>query len=637
MFSNNTSSVCQTKIVSLNNNQKKYWVEIKLVDELNKPIAGISWYAENESTRCGHNKIYKGKSDKDGIITIKNLHKLELSLFLEAQEFADEMEKRQLRLSRHNEGSTIKYDTDKSHIYHYAKIGELCNQTPVIENWNEKELPFYHFPNGNKFDGYKISDQQLDKRHIIEICPFRAWLLILHHIPEYSLVNAYNLAVMSDLAYLDEPDLIKFFNRDFQDLSTIPQLTKSKSMPCTVVNDVPFNERYYPPVFMDTANAKTPVGNTQLFYVESKEHLIVSWRGTWEVPDWLTDINYIPSSCPKEIASEGKMHGGFLEAYNISKASFQIKFKHIYDKLSDKEFFICGHSLGGALGLAYAAEMKDYNPLLYTYGMPRIFSAKAIQTMTGFVHYRHVNDSDTVTSVPPDADLDNWLYGKFGYLGNTFGFIWAGLVQLPLDKIGAISGDPFWHHGELVCFFKISQHIEYLVCHDYTLRLYCRRQTSPLPYKVKLFLVPSLAKLDNEQARANQEALMEEYSLDDYENLFPSNTNPLLDSFTDPRNHSMSDMYVPYINNELLEASWPELELQRKLNRQKFKEQIQQYTNRNDTDQTRIPPERVARDKCFLGMQESVAITLNITKSIPGGKNALIRFSSKAKEEMERL
>ncbi|WP_232799367.1 hypothetical protein [Proteus vulgaris] len=127
---------------------------------------------------------------------------------------------------------------------------------------------------------------------------------------------------------------------------------------------------------------------------------------------------------------------------------------------------------------------------------------------------------------------------------------------------------------------------------------------------------------------------MKEDNLDD---LFPSNTNPLLDSFTDPRNHSMSGMYVPYINNELLEASWPELELQRKLNRQKFKEQIQQYTNRNDTDQTRIPPERVARDKCFLGMQESVAITLNITKSIPGGKNALIRFSSKAKEEMERL
>ncbi|SUC22724.1 lipase [Proteus vulgaris] len=634
MFSNNTSSACQIKIVSLNNNQKKYWIEIKLVDELNKPISGISWYAENESTRCGHNKIYKGKSDKDGIITIKNLHKLELSLFLEAQKFADEMEKRQLRLGRHDEGSTVKHRTEKSHIYHYAKIGELCHQAPAIENWNEKELPFYHFPNGNKFDGYKISEQQLDKRHVIEICPFRAWSFILHHIPEYSLVNAYNLAVMSDLAYLERPDLLNFFNRDFQDLSTIPQLTKSTIMPYTVVNDVPFSERYYPPVFMDTSKAETPVGNTQLFYIENKEHIIVSWRGTWEAPDWLTDVNYIPRVCPKEIASEGKMHGGFLEAYNISKVSFQIEFKDIKKKLHDKEFFICGHSLGGALGLAYAAEMTGYKPLLYTYGMPRIFSAKAIQTMTNFVHYRHINDSDSITSVPPDADLDNWLYGKFGFLGNTFGFIWAGLVQLPLDKIGAISGDHFWHHGELVCFFKISQHIEYLVCHDYTMQLYCRRETSPLPYKVKLFLVPSLAKLANEQARANQEALMKEDSLDD---LFPSNTNPLLDSFTNPINHSMSDMYVPYLNNELLEASWPELELQRKLARQKLKEQMQQYTNRNDTDQTRIPPKREARDKCFLGMQELVSSTLNITKSIPGGENALIRFRSKAREEMERL
>ncbi|WP_109400731.1 hypothetical protein [Proteus sp. TJ1640] len=127
---------------------------------------------------------------------------------------------------------------------------------------------------------------------------------------------------------------------------------------------------------------------------------------------------------------------------------------------------------------------------------------------------------------------------------------------------------------------------------------------------------------------------MKEDNLDD---LFPSNTNPLLDSFTNPMNHSMSGMYVPYLNNELLEASWPELELQRKLARQKFKEQIQQYTNRNDTDQTRISPKRVARDKCFLGMQELVSSTLNITKSIPGGENALIRFRSKAMEEYEPL
>lgn len=635
MFSNNTSSVCQTKIVSLNNNQKKYWVEIKLVDELNKPIAGISWYAENESTRCGHNKIYKGKSDKDGIITIKNLHKLELSLFLEAQEFADEMEKRQLRLSRYDESSTVKYYTDKNHIYHYAKIGELCNQAPVIENWNDDKLPFYHFPNGNKFDGYKISDQQLDKRHVIEICPFRAWLLILHHIPEYSLVNAYNLAVMSDLAYLDEPDLLKFFDRNFQDLSTIPQLTKSTIMPYTVVNDVPFSERYYPPVFMDTANAETPVGNTQLFYIESKKHIIVSWRGTWEVPDWLTDISYIPSICPKEIASEGKMHGGFLEAYNISKINFKTKFKDINNKLRDKKLFICGHSLGGALGLAYAAEIKNYNPLLYTYGMPRIFSAKAIQTMTGFVHYRHVNDSDTVTSVPPDADLDNWLYGKFGYLGNTFGFIWAGLVQLPLDKIGAISGDPFWHHGELVCFFKITQIVEWQECTIDNNPSSCRTLTYPLPIKVKLFLVPSIAKLENQQAHLNQEFFMKEHDINDIQRFFPPNTNPLLDSFTNPKNHSMSGMYVPYLNNELLEASWPEIQLKRKLKRLEFIEQMEQNSHRHDN--AGISPEELERDKAFLNMQKLVSSTLNITKSIPGGENALIRFRSKAMEEYEPL
>uniref|UniRef100_UPI001C0A722B hypothetical protein n=1 Tax=Shigella sp. FC1967 TaxID=1898041 RepID=UPI001C0A722B len=62
------------------------------------------------------------------------------------KKFADEMEKRQLRLNRYDESSTVKFYTDKSHIYHYAKIGELCNQAPVIENWNEKRITFLPFP-----------------------------------------------------------------------------------------------------------------------------------------------------------------------------------------------------------------------------------------------------------------------------------------------------------------------------------------------------------------------------------------------------------------------------------------------------------------------------------------------------------
>ncbi|WP_250848317.1 lipase family protein, partial [Escherichia coli] len=34
----------------------------------------------------------------------------------------------------------------------------------------------------------------------------------------------------------------------------------------------------------------------------------------------------------------------------------------------NKNLYICGHSLGGALALLHSSELRDNNPLLYTYG-----------------------------------------------------------------------------------------------------------------------------------------------------------------------------------------------------------------------------------------------------------------------------
>lgn len=51
---------------------------------------------------------------------------------------------------------------------------------------------------------------------------------------------------------------------------------------------------------------------------------------------------------------------------------------------------------------------------------------------------------------------------------------------------------------------------------------------------------------------------------------FPKNSNPDLDSWTNPINHSMSNKYMPFINNELIELTDPERPMERKLNRKKF-------------------------------------------------------------------
>jgi type VI secretion system protein VasL len=343
----------------------------------------------------------------------------------------------------------------------------------------------------------------------------------------------------------------------------------------------------------------------------------------------LTDASFSPQPCPSELASAGCIHGGFLAAYRLAKERFSGQFDYIKTALDHgKRLFICGHSLGGALGLTYAAEMKSYQPTLYTYGMPRTFTADAVGNLYQVTHYRHVNDTDTITSVPFDAHLDNWLYGKFGYLGSTLGFFWTLLADLPAQMLGAYVGEHYWHHGKPVVFFRATQTNSYEECRVMMNPSTCRRLSYSLPRKAKLFLVPSLSETENEEAKEAQEAFIREYPKEDIQRVFPRNTNPNFDHMTNPMRHSMANEYLPFLNNQLLESAWPELTLQRKKKREMFKQQMTQYADKS-------PVEELTRNRMFFALQEMLGSSLEITNMLPGGESALIRFKSITREEVE--
>ncbi|MFL3084750.1 lipase family protein, partial [Providencia stuartii] len=129
-----------------------------------------------------------------------------------------------------------------------------------------------------------------------------------------------------------------------------------------------------------------------------------------------------------------KVHKGFLEAYQCVEKYFPAKIKRINTNSKAKKLFITGHSLGGALASLHSSELRDYNPLLYTYGSPRVFTGSGVNALASVNHFRHVNDADTVTSVPFDTNMDNWLFNLYGPLGTVFGFSWtlATLPTIPL-------------------------------------------------------------------------------------------------------------------------------------------------------------------------------------------------------------
>jgi len=661
--------------------QKQHWVEFQLLDEQGEPLANIPYRAVNDATRAACAPECAGQSDAQGVIRLEGLHPLAVTLLLSANPLAEVLKTRRLRALRAelpvaSPLQPYRYDPPPTgfspiekqaladgHEYHYLRIGQLCDQKPDFDPplADPSQLPAFHFPD-QTFSGFTLGYEALNRRHVLEVCPFRAWSLILHHQPEYSMANAYNLGLMATLSYSNvaqerlkkrpgtDPSTVagsveEFFFRQCLDLSRTPLMIAGKGtcLPALVV-DVPFDQRYTTAVMLDSQQAERPpagfeiplftIENTQLFYCINQTQLLVAWRGTQEPTDWFTDALYRPmpadgSGCDLKSACTplievGSVHYGFLQAFEVAKVLFPKRFNDIENALLDRELFICGHSLGGALALIHSAELKNSNPLLYTFGMPRTFTAKALGRLKAVTHFRHVNDADMITSVPPESELDNWLYEALGPLGGSLGYVWS-VGELMAGKLVSF-GDPYWHHGQIAIYLRADQHVESRGSHYPAARNkeglgapYHTTVLKRLPHRTHVYLVPSLNDEFSRFAHEDQKVLIRSMNQQSLKRFFPSHTNPeRSNQRTNPMDHFMVSAYLPFLHNQLLELSDPERPLQRKAQRVQFEQQMSTQG---------IPETERHRNEQFLALQRLLPMALRTTRSMDGGPEALQRFS----------
>ncbi|EIS5620857.1 lipase family protein [uncultured Leclercia sp.] len=667
------------KAVQCRGEQHKYWLELQFVDENNTPVSGLNVRLEYHPLASAKDvEMWRkfgydynptpppnppaGVTDGQGVVRFDDLYWIAVDVKTDAQPLADEMEKRPLGLRRNPNSQPVsnnlfrpetrdpKWRSDvqekaeaAGYIHHYVTIGELCDRLPEIEGWTEPEPPKFHFPPGRSLKGTEIARDALELRHVIEICPFRAWVLPLHDTKEYDLANALNLGIMADLVYAAEsnnPTIDYFFRQKCQDLSCLPQLAEYPNYFHTLAVDVPFRERYRPPLYLNTGEGTMGEGDTRLFTVECASHVLVAWCGTDSLLNVLTDLSFAPKRCLPELAGAGSVHGGFLDAYQLAKRKFGDKLSGVQESLAkgSKKLFVCGHSLGGALALLYAAEMKASQPVLYTYGMPRTFTRSAIASLGGITHYRHVNDNDTITQIPPDADLDNVFYEKWGPLGDKLGFDWslttaAGLGVAVRDLTFQSTGlaekrDPYWHHGSTVIFFR-AQQCAMRAASPYQKSLVDGQAYTRHFVASKLYVVPSLNEECLQSTGEHQAAFIQCLNPASLAKTFPQNTNPALNGIgTDPRSHSMAHRYLPYIHNQVLELADPARDMNRKEMRALFREEVEKdaaYSN----------PDEVERNREFLALQDMLPVALRGIQAEETGKNALLRFAAVTEEEVE--
>ena len=141
-------------------------------------------------------------------------------------------------------------------------------------------------------------------------------------------------------------------------------------------------------------------GDTQAFLTANESVVILVFRGTSSLKDWMTDAKFTFASLKGK-----KVHCGFDQALNCV-------WDELYDTLCsvkgpEQSLWVTGHSLGGALAMLAVDRLTDALidvAGLYTYGQPRVGDrdfARQFDVKMGRATFRFVNDEDAVTRVPP--------------------------------------------------------------------------------------------------------------------------------------------------------------------------------------------------------------------------------------------
>ncbi|KAJ2899160.1 hypothetical protein IWW38_001101 [Coemansia aciculifera] len=140
---------------------------------------------------------------------------------------------------------------------------------------------------------------------------------------------------------------------------------------------------------------------------DDTKEIIVSWRGSTTLMDWVADFTVVPHSWPDQIDGSA-VHSGFLYAYNAAASKIKSVVAELLQKYPDYKLVLTGHSLGGAQATLAAVDFVTEQPEwadrleLYTYGQPRVGNAAFSNWLSkqSFPIFRTVYRGDLVAQVP---------------------------------------------------------------------------------------------------------------------------------------------------------------------------------------------------------------------------------------------
>lgn len=157
--------------------------------------------------------------------------------------------------------------------------------------------------------------------------------------------------------------------------------------------------------------------NLSAYVIYTPGEIWIIFCGTDDLKDWVYsgDVRKVPNPY-----GDGYVHKGFLEAFQALRDEILQRVVSLRLVAPMRcQVIITGHSLGGAMANVCAARLSKMNPILITFGSPKVFSGYTPSPC--YVRRRFVNSGDGVTQIPI----------RFDHGGREVWFNQDGLLMKP--------------------------------------------------------------------------------------------------------------------------------------------------------------------------------------------------------------